>query len=318
MGCDQRCHLCLQPREQRRLDELPEPALGSATRRSCSTDPATRAGIDNRYALEAGPRRATVQQAPSARRALFVTGIAYYLLTQDEPRGDFADLRAAGELEEQKLGNGSFRRVAKDPRVWALFFIYGACFGVELTINNVAALYFHDRFELGLAQAGMIAELFGLMNIFARTMGGMFSDRIATRAGLRGRVGFLTAAILAEGIALMIFSQMAVLGWAIVSLVVFSLFVQMAEGAPYGIVPFINPKALGSVTGIVGAGGNAGAVAAGFLFRSEAISTEHAFFLMGVVVTVASGATLAVRFPEQAEARERSLLEDALAAREMA
>ena len=41
----------------------------------------------------------------------------------------------------------------------------------------------------------------------------------------------------------------------------------MSEGATFSVVPFINRKALGSVAGIVGAGGNAGAVAAGFLFK---------------------------------------------------
>ena len=74
----------------------------------------------------------------------------------------------------------------KDYRVWALFVIYAACFGVELTINNVAALYYHDHFQLDVKTAGLIAGLFGLMNIFARTVGGAFSDFFAKRMGLRG------------------------------------------------------------------------------------------------------------------------------------
>ena len=44
-----------------------------------------------------------------------------------------------------------------------------ACFGIELTINNIAALYYMDYFDLGLKTAGLVAGLFGLMNIFART-----------------------------------------------------------------------------------------------------------------------------------------------------
>ena len=61
-----------------------------------------------------------------------------------------------------------------------------------------------------------------------------------------------------EGLALMLFSQMNVLAFAIPSLIVFSLCVQMSEGATFSVVPFINKRALGSVAGIVGAGGNAG------------------------------------------------------------
>ena len=38
-------------------------------------------------------------------------------------------------------------------------------------------------------------------------------------------------------------------------MIVFSLFVQMSEGATFSVVPFINRRALGSVSGIVGAAG---------------------------------------------------------------
>ena len=105
--------------------------------------------------------------------ATFAMGFAYYFLTQDAPRGNYDELRAAGELEEEKLGSGVFWRAARDSRVWALFAAYAACFGVELTLNNIAALYFFDRFSLDLATAGMVAGLFGLMNLFARTLGGV-------------------------------------------------------------------------------------------------------------------------------------------------
>ena len=62
----------------------------------------------------------------------------------------------------------------------------------------------------------------------------------------------------------------------------------MSNGATYGVVPFVNRRALGSVTGIVGAGGNAGAVAAGFLFRSEGLAMQDAFLALGAIVTFAS------------------------------
>ncbi len=86
----------------------------------------------------------------------------------------------------------------------------------------------------------------------------------------------------------MLFSQMNVLVLAIPTLILFSLFVQMSEGATFSVVPFINKRALGSVAGIVGAGGNAGAVAAGFLFKAEAISWPTALFILGAIVTCCS------------------------------
>ena len=209
--------------------------------------------------------------------------------------------------------NGSFMEAAKDYRVWALFVIYGACFGIELTINNVAALYFHDRFSLGVGAAGLIAGLFGLMNIFARTLGGVLGDKAGIRFGLRGRVMFLGVVLLLEGLALALFSQMSALLLAVGGMLVFSLFVQMSEGATYSVVPFINRNALGSVAGIVGAGGNAGAVAAGFLFRVESLNTETALLYLGMAVAGCSVLVFAVRFSKREELAERSAMRRALA-----
>ncbi|MBF8223338.1 MFS transporter [Halomonas sp. 328] len=246
---------------------------------------------------------------------LFVTGIAYYRFTQDAPDGNFDELRERGELPPANGENGagqSFLAAAKDIRVWALFLVYAACFGVELTINNIAAIYFFDHFDLTLATAGMLAGLFGLMNIFARTLGGVFSDLFARQGGLKGRVRWLFIALLCEGIALVAFSQMHVLSYAIGIMLVFSLFVQMAEGATYGVVPFVNKKAIGAVAGIVGAGGNVGAVAAAFLFRSEAITYQQGLFYLGLAVLVLASCALLVRFSPEVEAEEAKAYREAV------
>lgn len=246
---------------------------------------------------------------------LFITGILYYLYTQDAPDGNYRELRAAGKLSQpgasDDYSKGAIKEALFDYRVWALFICYGACFGVELTINNIAALYFMDEFGLSVFWAGTVAASFGLMNIFARTLGGIFSDMSAQRWSLTGRVYLMFSVLAIEGLALILFSQMATLALAIVTLVIFSLFVQMSEGATYGIVPFINKRALGTVAGIIGAGGNAGAVAAGFLFRSEALSYQMALFYLGLVVLAGSFLTLLVRFtPAQIE-EERLAFEKA-------
>ena len=247
--------------------------------------------------------------------ALLLVGVAYYFFTQDCPQGNYRDLRAKGFMPSPSAARGSFLEAAKDPRVWALFVIYGACFGVELTINNIAALYYYDRFELNLATAGIIAGSFGLMNIFARTLGGLFGDKMGIRFGLKGRVLFLGGVLLIEGLALILFSQMATLFLAVGAMIVFSLFVQMSEGATFSVVPFINRKALGSVAGIVGAGGNTGAVAFGFLFRSESLGYADALLIVGVAVILASTLVLAVRFSPETERAEKQAIDRALANR---
>ncbi|MCG8407868.1 MAG: MFS transporter, partial [Phycisphaerales bacterium] len=241
--------------------------------------------------------------------AIFCTGIAYYFWTQDAPDGNFSELRAKGLMPAKKTVTGNYWRALADGRVWVLFVIYGACFGIELTVNNTAALYFADYFDLGLVEAGLMAACFGLMNIFARTLGGIFGDNYGALWGLRGRAFWLFICLFCEGLALMLFSRMNVLFLALPSLIVFSLFTQMAEGATYSVVPFINKKALGAVAGVVGAGGNAGAVLAGFLFKG-AIDWNDGFLILGMVVTVASFLAFFVRFsPEQEEEEKANFVE---------
>lgn len=244
--------------------------------------------------------------------ALFIMGFVYYRLTQDAPDGNFDELRARGEMPEAKKSEGTFMEAAKDKRVWALFFIYAACFGIELTINGTAALYFVDYFTLDVATAGLIASLFGLMNIFARSCGGILSDRFAKNSGLKGRVMFLFVILLLEGIALIVFSRATVLIMAVPLLICFSITVQMSEGATYGIVPFINKRALGSVSGIVGAGGNFGAVMAGFLFRQPDMSWSNAYLILGVLVLFASFFTFAVRFTSNDEVAVKEEIKERL------
>ena len=108
---------------------------------------------------------------------------------------------------------------------------------------------------------------------------------------------------------------MATLFLAVGAMIVFSLFVQMSEGATFSVVPFVNRKALGSVAGIVGAGGNAGAVAFGFLFRAESISYQEGLLFVGVTVLLASALVFLVRFSPETEAEEKRTMEEALAAR---
>jgi MFS transporter, NNP family, nitrate/nitrite transporter len=62
------------------------------------------------------------------------------------------------------------------------------------------------------------------------------------------------------------------------------LFLKMANGGTYSIVPFINKHSMGSVAGIVGAGGNLGAMLVAFLFKSPAITYSQAFYYIGIGV----------------------------------
>jgi NNP family nitrate/nitrite transporter-like MFS transporter len=193
-----------------------------------------------------------------------------------------------------------------------LFITYGACFGVELTIHNLAAIYYVDRFGLSMTTAGLYVGAFGLLALFARALGGLTSDRVAHGRGLDGRVDLLFLLILAEGIGLLVFSQMTHAAHALVAMLVFGLFTHMACGATYSLVPFVNRNALGGVAGIVGAGGNVGAVAAGFMVKGAG-SIQYALFVMGGIVAASALCALGVRFTQEQKLDERRRYDDALA-----
>jgi uncharacterized membrane protein YphA (DoxX/SURF4 family) len=90
----------------------------------------------------------------------------------------------------------------------------------------------------------------------------------------------------------------------------------MSEGATYSVVPFVNRKALGAVSGIVGAGGNLGAVSAGFLFRTETSNFAASFLVLGFIVMGLAFAALVVRFSPAEEAAARSEFDAAMTSRQ--
>jgi len=233
--------------------------------------------------------------------AMLIIAYLYWKHTSDSPKGNYEDL--PDERPQAKMGEaGLFATAVKDHRVWLLFAIYAGCFGMELFVNGRAAEYYQERFHMDEQAAGVIASLFGLMNLFARSSGGWLGDKFAAGAGLTGRVRWLVMIMIAEGIALVFFSRMSHLGIAIVAMVAFSLCVQMAEGATYSVVPFINKRSLGAVSGIVGAGGNLGAVLyAQFLLRSG-LPLEDCFLYYGFIVSGIGLLGLLIRFSPEAEA----------------
>ncbi|MFD0988941.1 MFS transporter [Mariniflexile jejuense] len=259
----------------------------------------------------------------------FLMGLVYYFFTQDTPEGNFKDLRAAGEEITTKKDKVGFSTVIKDYRTWILFLVYAACFGIELTVYGTMDDYLQNTFQLERVTAGNIVLSFALMNIFARTLGGYFGDMFGRLKGLRGRVLFLAFILSLEGIMLVTFSTTTSFIVGVLLLILFSLTVQMAEGATFSVVPFINKKAIGSVSGIVGAGGNVGAFLAALLLKSKSAVAEKAaivssqglddslaraaqasaaseavssgYFIIGFIVVLTGLLALAIRFSTNEE-----------------
>jgi NNP family nitrate/nitrite transporter-like MFS transporter len=225
-----------------------------------------------------------IAKEDSWRYAMIVPGImllimafVYYRYTKDTPAGNYSEI----QRDKRKKKKGTFVIALKDYRTWVLAIAYAACFGIEITVDNVAAIFFVDQYNASLIAAGALAGIFGFMNIFARALGGIYSDKVGKHFGLKGKGLLLAGFLLLEGVGIILFAQAGSLGMAIVSMLFFALFLKMANGGTYSIVPFINKDAIGSVAGIVGAGGNIGAMLVGFLFKSSTISYATAFLYIG-------------------------------------
>ncbi|MGY3213043.1 NarK family nitrate/nitrite MFS transporter [Mucilaginibacter sp. HD30] len=242
--------------------------------------------------------------AQAWRHAMIVPGVMmlvmaflYHRYTKDTPNGNYDEI---GYKQQNTKTDWS---VLTDWRVWALMLAYAMCFGMELTFDNVAALHFVDSFHLDQSTAGFWAGIFGFMNIFARAVGGIASDKVGKKYGMRGKGLLLAGVLLLEGCGLLLFAQAGSLFIAIASMLTFAMFLKMSNGATYGIVPFINTKNVGLVSGIVGAGGNVGGMLFGFLFKSESITYVEAFTYIGYIVIAISFVILITRFQKQPNAK---------------
>ena len=218
---------------------------------------------------------------------MLVMALVYFRYTKDTPAGNYRSRTGGlGDIDrptgaQEKV---SFWKACTDMRVWALALAYACCFGMEITFDGVAALYFFDNYKLAETEAGFWAMLFGFMNIFARALGGILADRVGRKYGLRGKGVLLASMLVMEGIGITLFAQAGSLPMAVVSMITFALFLKMANGSTYAIVPFVNPKAVGVISGVVGAGGNIGGMLMGFLFKSQSITYAQAFLYIGGTV----------------------------------
>lgn len=211
---------------------------------------------------------------------LLVCAFLYYKFTKDTPAGDYKEI---GYTVDDK--KNTFLIAVRDYRTWILTIAYAACFGVEITVDNFAPIFFTDSFGASIAVAGMAAGIFGWINIFARPMGGIVADRIGKVWGFDGKSFLLATLLLLEGIGIIWFAKSGNLGMAIFLMFFFGLSLKMANGATYSLVPFISPVAVGSVAGIVGAGGNIGAMLIAFMFKAKAVNITKEVIENGVATT---------------------------------
>lgn len=207
-----------------------------------------------------------------------------FFFTDDTPYGNLKDVtkkKTEAEKKEEEMaammGGGEAGTLAAASLIdaactwqtWVLHLCYMFSFGVELIVAGNIVTYFTENWALPQTKASLIGSIFGLLNIFARTLGGLWSDKFNQIMGVRGRIVALFIQTLIMGTCLIIFSSLTPaktgVGGMIASLVFWGFFTNVVEGGTFAVTPYVNPTAMGGVTGIVGAGGNVGALLGNFL-----------------------------------------------------
>jgi NNP family nitrate/nitrite transporter-like MFS transporter len=220
-------------------------------------------------------------------------GLILPFIADDAPVGDYSEMKKNGTMDRvfftTSLRSGASRNT------WILFIQYACCFGVELVMNNASVLYYNDRFGLDTDDAATIGFIYGSMNIFARALGGLFSDKLNAKMGMRGRLWLQTILLICEGVLIIIFSYAGSLAGAVFTMCCFSIFTQSAEGAIYGVVPYVSKLYTGAVSGFVGSGGNVGSVVYGLGFRN--LDYQSAFIMMGSIVIASSFLSIFIDIP---------------------
>jgi NNP family nitrate/nitrite transporter-like MFS transporter len=159
--------------------------------------------------------------------------------------------------------------------VAALNTTYFANFGAELAVVSMLPMFFQETWGLTAVAAGIIAASFAFINLVARPMGGLVSDRMGNRRFVM--LSYMFG--IGVGLVLMgLLNEAWPLAVAIVITIACSFFVQGAEGATFGIIPSIKRRVTGQIAGMAGAYGNVGAVFYLFVFMFVDYSTF--FFIL--------------------------------------
>ncbi|KAL3839103.1 hypothetical protein ACJIZ3_023694 [Penstemon smallii] len=108
-------------------------------------------------------------------------------------------------------------------------------FSQQLTVYNIIAQYFYDRYNVNLHTEEIIAANFGLANLFSRPGGGNLSDIVSKKFGMRGRLWTPWIVQDLGGVSCILLGQVGSLGVSVALMLIFYGFVQAGCGLTFGV-----------------------------------------------------------------------------------
>ncbi|KEY72388.1 hypothetical protein S7711_01057 [Stachybotrys chartarum IBT 7711] len=222
--------------------------------------------------------------------------------------GDIENSRESGPItthalvdtaQSEPLTKATLFKILTDARVWMCAVCYLLTFGLETALDAglpglINTLFASDNFNH--VDAAYVASTYGLLNLFARPLGGVIADILYSRYGLKAKVWWLLGTAISQGIGMIglgmyINYSQATIGGVIGFIILIAVTGFAANGAAYAVYGHIRPKNIGAVAGIIGAGGNVGGIVYTLIFRfqpgSRAASTLGTkFWISGIVNTV--------------------------------
>ena len=162
----------------------------------------------------------------------------FALLARDAPRSGLA----------KRLSD--FLPLLRNRLAWLLCLYYFLTFGGFVAMAIYLPIFLTDRFDLTRTDAGLRTAGFVVLATAMRPLGGMLADRIGGRRILLVVFPVTAAMALFMACPLMSTFTIGALGMAAA--------VGLGNGAVFGLVPGYFPRAVGSVTGLVGAAGGLG------------------------------------------------------------
>jgi len=168
-------------------------------------------------------------------------------------------------------------KVLTDARVWLCALSYMATFGLETAMDAalpglILTLFKSPNFAVD--DAAYVASTYGLLNLFARALGGIAADVLYSRYGLISKVWLLIATGLGQGVLMIglgfyVNAGSATLGGVIGFMVGLGITGFAANGAAYALYAHLRPRNIGVVAGLVGGFGNVGGLIYTAIFRQH-------------------------------------------------